>query len=335
MIILNSLKSSPNQILIAVVVAVAVFTIGLIGITLGLRTLNQRTEPPLPTSDIAALPLTPLPAATRPPAVDTLTPLPDTTLTPTPTETPTETPTPTPTETSTPEPILEPTATLPPTPYAGPLRNNGGDYTSVRREGIVVDGELGDWGGVAAIQLPFIQQGAENYTGNADLSVSARLAWDDTFLFVAADVSDDQHVQALRGYDLYNGDELELWLDTDLAGDFGSNSTSEDDWQFGFSPGDFASNEPEAVIWFPQRREDWNAQVLVVAQPQGQGYRLEAAIPWALIGVQPVAGMVFGFALNASDNDVPDTAAQQTIIMTNPNMIWGQPLTFGNLRFGG
>lgn len=321
----SSPNSPPNQILIALVVAVAVFTIGLIGITLGLRTLNQRTERPTPTADVAQLPLTPLPRITP---SDTAAP----TLTPTVTVTPT--PTATPTETAT--PLIEPTPTATvtpgPTPYAGPLRSNGGDYLAPRREGIAIDGALSDWNGIPDLQLPFVQSGAENYEGPSDFAATVRLAWDDRFLYFAAIITDDLHVQPLRGYDIFNGDSVELWLDADLAVDFADNSINDDDFQFGFSPGDFSGSGPEAVIWYPQRREEWNRQALIAAQPQNQGYTLEAAIPWALLGLQPVAGAAMGFAVNANDNDVPGAAAQQTILMHTSGMRWGQPTTFSTLR---
>lgn len=314
--------------------ALGVFTIGLIGITLGLRTLNQRTVPEskaTPTVDVAQMPLTPLPRLTP---TDTVAPTvtPTATLTPTATPTPADTATPTPaaTDTATPTPL--------PTPYNGPLRSNGGDYTAPRQQSgasagaIAIDGALPDWNGIPDLQLPFVQSGAENYQGPGDFAVALRLAWDERYLYLAATVTDDQHVQPLRSYDIFNGDSVELWLDVNLAGDFADNGANTDDFQLGFSPGDFAGSGPEAVIWYPLRREDWNQQILIAAQPHSQGYTLEAAIPWTLLGFSPASGAVLGFAVNANDNDAPGAAAQQTILMHTPGMQWGQPTTFSNLR---
>ncbi|RME80206.1 MAG: hypothetical protein D6775_16785, partial [Caldilineae bacterium] len=70
---------SRTQILIALIVAVVVFTLGLLGIALGLRTLNQRVQAPTATVTLGALPITPLALATLPP---------DATPTPTPSPTP-------------------------------------------------------------------------------------------------------------------------------------------------------------------------------------------------------------------------------------------------------
>ncbi len=318
-----------NQILIALVVAVAVFTIGLIGITAGLRALNRRPAAPAATVELANIPLTPLAKATTPaasPAATTPTPTATATatLSPTPTLTPTATPTPTPTlvPTDTPTPS--------PTPYAGPFRNNGGDYSAFAAT-INVDGAVGEWQGLPPLTLPVIQSGGQNYTGPDDLSVTAWLAWDENYLYVAASVTDDQHVQDLPGYDLFNGDEIDLWFDANLAADFNDEDKNADDFQIGLSPGSFDNLPAEAVIWYPQQRSDWNSQIQIAAQPQGNGYQIEAAIPWSILGIEPAAGQVFGYALNATDNDSPGFAAQETILMQTPNMVWGRPTTFSNL----
>ncbi len=325
--------SSRNQILIVLIVALAVFTIGILGITLGLRTLGQRVEPS-PTVDISSLPLTPLPQPTATNAAMTTVITEATTATETPTVTQTPSSTVTPSPTSTPTSTLVPTETAvpTPTPYAGPLRENGGDYTSPRTESIIIDGVLLEWRDVPSFPLPFIQQGEENYDGPDDLTVSTRLTWDEKFLYVAAEVIDDVHVQALSGYDLFNGDGVELWIDIDLAGDFKDDSRNGDDFQFGFSPGNFDSIPSEGVVWYSQRNPEWNARLQVVAQPQDNGYTLEAAIPWSMLEINPRTGMILGYAVNANDNDVPDTSAQQTILMHTAVMAWGRPTTFSNLR---
>ncbi|RME82649.1 MAG: hypothetical protein D6775_10320, partial [Caldilineae bacterium] len=236
------------------------------------------------------------------------------------------------TATATPTPVPTDTPTPLPTPYAGPFRTNGGDYLAVKRSGLAIDGSPDDWQGVPLLPLTFVQQGGENWSGEEDLTAVIRLAWDEQALYLLAEVRDDVHVQELRAYDIFNGDSVELWLDMDLAGDFDDSSHNADDYQLGFSPGNFTGSPPEGVVWFPQRRDDWRTQLQVAARPQGAGYVLEAAVPWSILGVVPRSGMVFGFAPTANDNDTPGSAAQQTILMHTPVMAWGRPQTFSNLE---
>ena len=231
----QSPSGSVSPILVTLVVAAAVFTIGLIGITLGLRALGPVTVP-TPTPDLASIPLTPL--VTSAPSGLTPTPSPISVVTPTASHTPPPVPTvpPTPPPTATPTPTAtpptSPTPTALPTPYAGPFRNNGGDYTSLRTDTITIDGSLADWAGVPAIPVTALQSGAENLTGQSDLAVNARMAWDDARLYVVYEVADDLHVQPLAGFNLFNGDSTELFIDTDLAGDFPAASQNGDDFEF-------------------------------------------------------------------------------------------------------
>lgn len=336
-------RPTPNPILVTLLVALAVFTVGLLGLTLALRVWSGRVAAtPTPTMALTPLPLTPL-ASPSPTPTDTptpeFTPTPSPTPTTTPTAEPSPTPTPIPTDTPTPEPTATPTPAftptptpLPsPTPYAGPFRANGGDYAAPARSGFVIDGFLAEWGGIPVVALSYPIQGAEEAVGPDDFLVTARLAWDPVFLYVAYEVTDDVHVQEGSGYDLFNGDSVELWIDADLAGDFDVVGGNADDFQFGFSPGDFLTRGPEGVVAYPQRRPDWTNQLVVGAQRTATGYTLEAAIPWAIMGVRPYPGWVLGYGLMANDNDTPGTFGRERVLAHTPVMRFNQPTTFSNL----
>ncbi len=328
-------RASLNPILVTLLVALAVFTIGLLGLSLALRAWSSRLMPtPTPTLALGGLPLTPL-VSPSPTSTDTPTPTltPTPSPTPTPTPTPEPSPTPLPTDTPTPEPTPTPTPTAvpSPTPYAGPFRANGGDYAAPGRSGFVIDGFLPEWGGIPVVMLFYPLQGLEEAVAPDDFLVMARLAWDPLFLYVAYEVTDNVHVQEGSGYDLFNGDAVELWLDADLAGDFDVVGGNADDFQFGFSPGDFLTRAPEGVVAYPQRRSDWTDQLVVAAQRTATGYTLEAAIPWAILGVRPYPGWVLGYGLLANDNDTPGTFARERVLAHTPVMRFNQPTTFSNL----
>lgn len=232
-----------------------------------------------------------------------------------------------------------------PVTYNGPLRQGNGPDLRTSRALIppTIDGDLSDWQGVASnpVSAPYITYQAprgRQWSGPDDLSASFTFAWDPANFYVAAVVTDNLHVQTTqtRGYNLYKGDDLEMWFDTDLAGDFARSEADGDDYQLGLSPGDFAALGPEAAFWNPNRDDERNKSVRVAARPlpSGKGYTLEAAVPWsALGGYRPSPGQAIGFAASAGDNDQPKAPIQELMTSTAPRLQYRQPFTFGNLFF--
>ncbi len=279
------------------------------------------TDSPTPTLIVVAVLPTPTPES--PTATPTDTAVPTSTPTDTPSPTMTSTPSPTPTDTTTPTPA----------PYAGPYREgNGADlYARHLTIPLRLDGELGEWDGIAGQDMSYILSGAEAYGGMADLAGTVYAQWDERYLYLAARVLDDVHVQTQRGDRMEWGDGLIVWLDAALAEDFDTAVANEDDYQIGLSPGDFAALPPEAVVWRPQRRADWDQAIIVAARQRSDGYSLEAAIPWSVLHRQPTVGSAFGFSVQLLDNDQPGSAGQDTMLTGSPNFRPGVPTTFGNL----
>ena len=118
----------------------------------------------------------------------------------------------------------------------------------------------------------------------ADMSAAFLFGYDDTAFYLGAVITDDVHVQTAQTRDgnLWNGDEVEIWLDTNLPGDFDVDPLNGDDFQFAFSPGNFADLGAQAWFFQPSLQDAAPAGVPVAAQPRadGPGYTLEAAIPW-------------------------------------------------------
>jgi serine/threonine protein kinase len=228
--------------------------------------------------------------------------------------------------------------------YAGPKRTDNGPDISIPQALIppVIDANLSDWQGAQPEPYPAnnvtFRKVGRDWHGPDDLSGSFYFAWDNTNFYMAATITDNLHVQTARtrGYDLYKGDDIELWFDTDLAGDFAVSEANADDYQLGLSPGDFAGLTPEAVFWNPDRSDARNALVRVAAQPRtdNAGYTLEASVPWQAMGAfRPHPGSAIGFAASAGDNDQRDTPEQELMTSTGPRLQYRQPFTFGNLLF--
>lgn len=300
-----------------------------------------RPSPPVvlsPTEPGTTATQTPAPVVTTPAivaVVPTDTPAPTPTWTDTPTATPTHTPTDTatptltPTATATPTPTTSPT----PTPYLGPYRSGGGSDLSATWTDtpILIDGRLEEWEGASRHDMSYIMAGAERYSGMGDIAGTAYARWDEEALYLAVYVIDDVIAQTRHGDDIQLGDAVIVWIDADLPGDFDIATANDDDYQIGLSPGNLATTSPEAVIWRPAHARDQANLIQVSARRHSQGYALEAAIPWTLLGQGPSVGRAFGISLQLVDNDDVGAPGQDTVLTGTPDLQPGNPTTFGNL----
>ncbi|HHE73293.1 MAG TPA: hypothetical protein ENL34_13545 [Chloroflexi bacterium] len=199
-----------------------------------------------------------------------------------------------------------------------------------------IDGQLNEWASHVydifyEAYDPEARELRGNLSGPYDLDGRFYIGWDADNLYLGIEITDDAHVQIEGGRYLYKGDDVEIQIDTNLSGDFYDSSLSSDDGQVGFSAGDFSLREPEAYIWRPPDREQAGTMIVLAARETSSGYTLEAAIPWWTLGGRPPDETPVGFCLSLSDNDVPGTAQQQTLISTAPTRKWGDPTTWGTL----
>lgn len=194
----------------------------------------------------------------------------------------------------------------------------------------VIDGSLSDWAETSldASKLVF---GAANWSGASDLSSSYGIGWDSTSLYLGVRVTDDKLVQISHGQAIFKGDDVEIQLDTALAIDFYTTGLSADDFQIGFSPGNFGNLAPEAYRWYPLSQAGSLASVVVKAKQTSAGYELEARIPWAVFGLSPSGGEHLGFALSVSDDDLSGAAAQQSMVSSVSTRSLVDPTTWGTL----
>lgn len=195
---------------------------------------------------------------------------------------------------------------------------------------IAIDGDLGDWSGVPnAITIQEPAQavfGAGSWTGADDLSGTVRLAWRREHLFIAAAVTDDTIAQDQRASGIWQGDHVELYLDVrpDLEPDrqhFGDGQ-----FHIALSPGNFKNTGdalvdtgPEAYCYSPRGHDV--SGVLVASSQTGNGWILEAAVPWAMLGVTPEEGMPLRVEVGLSDTD--GTEPRQESMLTIGTAEWG------------
>ncbi|NUM43690.1 MAG: hypothetical protein HUU38_03210 [Anaerolineales bacterium] len=95
---------------------------------------------------------------------------------------------------------------------------------------------------------------------------------------------------------------------------------------------------PRAVYWNlgdertsglqASRRAD---EVILASWWMADGYGMEAAIPWTTLNYSGVPGGSFGVAASVSDNDDPQSDAQQCMISSSPERQYPNPTTWGML----
>lgn len=198
----------------------------------------------------------------------------------------------------------------------------------------IIDGELSEWDTTAykADQAPSYARA--NWTGPSDVSAIYYIGWDTSNLYLAVKRTDDKFVQISSGRYMYKGDDVEIQLDADLKGDFTTTTLSADDFQIGLSPGNFGSRSEEAYRWYPRAQESWLTSVVVKAIKRGEGYDLEAKIPWVVFGITPSEGASYGFALSLSDNDLPGSATWQSMVSSVITRKLANPTSWGTLILG-
>ncbi len=197
-----------------------------------------------------------------------------------------------------------------------------------------LDAQFGDWPTQPWYTAAAVVYGPDAWDGPQDLSATFAVGWDAQALYLAVRVTDDAYVQNAAGFNLYQGDALEIVLDGDLFGDFDTAAMNADDVHLGLSPGFQQPGErTEAYLWFPEaQRGPRTTQVDLAARATDAGYAVEARLPWEVLLTQPQAGGYYGFALRVSDDDAPGTTAQQSMVANVPlPHVYNDPTTWGNL----
>jgi hypothetical protein len=172
---------------------------------------------------------------------------------------------------------------------------------------VVVDGDTSEFAQAPAAALPL----------SPTASGSARLLYDDAFLYVAVDVQDDSPWKNAGGDNtalFTTGDTISLWAGLDAAG-----QPALGDVQLLFAP------DPTGGVRVVESRAKVSsgAQPVTYTSPSGSvtlqkvavvtsvaaavrmtagGYRLEAAIPRALVGLEPATER-FGLDLSVNFSD--------------------------------
>ncbi len=158
-----------------------------------------------------------------------------------------------------------------------------------------------------------------------DLSARVTALYDDRYLYLRAEVRDDQVHTPFEGHGIYQNDGLEFWFD--CRRDFGLHLDDPDDYQVVVTPG---TPQGPPQLWTYRNGRDAHIRVdsAVTAKRTPDGYVIEAKLPIdAFLGMRN-SGRAIGFNMSLCDNDGNGFK----------RLLWNggdfQPVNFGLLTFG-
>ena len=230
-------------------------------------------------------------------------------------ETPSATPpfgSPTASPSSTPvqSPTVSPTLTASPTASATPAPN-----VALCGQGLVINGALTEPAWSGAWQFPAKLSLGANPTG---VTAKFQVLWDATNVYIGAVVNDNALFN--NQAQIWNNDAVEIFLDMNHNR---STTYQADDFQYIFgwnNPTAFEQNNRLAGVNF------------ATASVAG-GWSLEAAIPWATLGVTAAQGSLYGFDL-AVDFNQDGTGRQGQLVWHGTQLDYQDTSQFGDLTLG-
>lgn len=239
-------------------------------------------------------------------------------------------------------------------------------------EAVKIDGKLDEWNLSNPVVLDKKDQvcyGRGAWNSKEDYSLKAYSAWDEYNIYFAFDVTDNAIVQNKTQQDMWEGDHIEFWLDINLMADYNEAMNSDDDYQFGFSPGNFKDVKPEVFLFTPELDQNYYLEYSEISATQREGgyiieIRLDAALFHDALSKSLTAtvvpekesmaadrnllmaqtapddrnqkfifkeGFLMGFSIDGSDCDDPK-ASQKLLMSTSKQRKWGDPTTFDAIK---
>jgi len=161
---------------------------------------------------------------------------------------------------------------------------------------MAIDGQLAGWPG-----RPPERIGPDRLTVGRDsqgVEASFKACWDEDSLYLLADVRDPTPMRNLHsGADLWSADGLELFLGSEAVEQGGPLRFTDRQILIGAGRGD---GEGQFHVVNASRQPA--VKMAVVPDAAGNGYVLEIAIPWKVVGVEPKEGLELLFDLAVDDS---------------------------------
>ena len=152
--------------------------------------------------------------------------------------------------------------------------------------------------------------------GPGDISARIYTRWDTRNLYFACAVKDD-HVE--------KGDRVELFFDTNVAGDRHDEALSDDDHVLHFRVG---SGRSAGELKCGRTTVETPAAL----GRTRDGYIVELSLPWKALEIDPAPGTTLGLDAAVTDTDKGTMHAQ--LVWAGAGYRWGDPTGFGTLVLG-
>jgi hypothetical protein len=134
-------------------------------------------------------------------------------------------------------------------------------------------------------------------TSSQDLEATFKICWDEKNLYLLTQVTDHSPLNnSNNGSDLWNGDGVELFIGSEHLDQGGTLLFSDHQLMLG------ASREIKGNPWYLMRSDKQpEVQMTTFPSVDGDGYTLEAAVPWNALGITPRENLELLFDLAVDD----------------------------------
>ena len=180
-----------------------------------------------------------------------------------------------------------------------------------------IDGIRDDAWVSARYPLNNVTDRPENITGKDDLSANWSAMWDNDYLYVIAEVTDD--VKKSDSDTWWKDDGVEIYIDADNSK---TENYGNEDFQFGFNYGDKLT----------EAKHGTTTGVRYVFKDTENGYVFEAKLPWSTLGTTPAAGNLVGIDLQVGDDDAGNVVDSKIAAFATENNAWMSPQYFGAMK---
>ncbi len=173
-----------------------------------------------------------------------------------------------------------------------------------KQEKIEIDADLDDWDVDSEYKIILNMKNKEkgDVSDNDDLNGTFSFLWDKQFLYIAAEINDNEIISDLNGERIWMNDCIEIYIAPITNGFIWHN---EENFQFGFSPSDQKEiDKAKTWEWFHKNKK---INIKAVSKVEGnENYIIEAAIPWHSITITPEKNKIFGLGIGLNDVDIQE-----------------------------